>query len=151
MDNSDKTTKKKVNPWKIREAELKIHAQNLSKSIIYSDKIRETEIQYFYCDDVINFIDFLHKNTKSRELGFQHHAFKILFKYMIFGEKGLIEYNKKGKRADIYLPESDYEIEVKTMSDFTIEKLLDKTMAIKDSEYTTADAIWFFFFLKSQP
>src|SRR5271157_4187638 len=141
-------TPRKRNTWKDLEPELKDLASRLGSNLIHRHARGAIEIQYYYCDTVMEFARFLRERTYARELGTQHHAFKILFKYRVFGEDGILEFSEDGKRVDIYLPDGPLEVEVKTLVDMSLEKLHRKAIAVIEAYPTPVDWLWLFFFYK---
>lgn len=91
---------------------------------------------------------FLRIETKAQELGSQHHVLKILFKYVQFGEEGILEYPIRNGRADIFLQHKNQVIEVKTITQMTLEKLFSKILGVLGSESRQYDVLWVFYFYK---
>jgi hypothetical protein len=132
--------------------ESEMYLDSLSKkmhdSIIYNEKIGAIHGYLFHCQPVMDFANYLRTKTLGSELGAQHHAFKILFKYFHFGNSGEFEVRKGINRLDIFLPDQNLAIEVKTITQMTIMKVYQKAQGVIHNNLGQIDRLWLFFFYK---
>jgi len=134
--------------WEKLEIPLKKLSVNLKKAIIYHENNAAFTIEYYFCHSVMELAHFLRTQTKALELGSQHHTFKILFKFVKYGDYGCLEYPIQDGRADIFLKHENRIIEVKTITQMTLHKLYQKVLGVLESESPKSDILWVFYFYK---
>jgi hypothetical protein len=96
----------------------------------------------------MNFVDFLRSSTKSSLLSSQHDAFKHLFNYLVYENRGQTEMKIGSNRVDIYVEDSHHAVEIKTISEMSYQKLYEKIIGVLNAEIQTPDSLWIFFFYK---
>jgi hypothetical protein len=134
--------------WQKLEVILKNLSDHMKNALFYQLNNNGLQIEYYFCQSVMELVLFLRNQTKTSELGAQHHTLKILFNFMKYGETGIIEFPIDGNRADIYLTHENQVIEVKKISDMTFHKLYKKILGVIESESSKADILWVFYFYK---
>lgn len=135
-------------PWKKIEPLLREFSPRLKRAQIHQEETSAFRIEYYFCHSVMELAQILHHQTNASELGSQHHLLKILFKFLKFGEAGILEYSMSKTRADIYLEHEDKIIEVKTITHMAFHKIYQKLIGVLEAEANQVDILWVCYFYK---
>jgi hypothetical protein len=132
-----------VKTWREREGEIAGLVPGLRDALLVQMTKKPVEVRVYFCQGVMDVINYIGKETAGKEAGAQHHVFKILGKHVEFGRAGRMEVHGKGERVDIFVDDTMVSVEVKTLTMATLEKIRGTTMAA--FEGNPVDKTWIFF------
>ncbi|MHA1675075.1 MAG: hypothetical protein ACTSYI_15770 [Promethearchaeota archaeon] len=134
--------------WKIIVPILNTKANSIMRSLLYSQKDSALEINYYFCDAIMDLVQFIREKTKAKELGATHHVLKALFRWIKYKDRARLEISKDGRRFDIYVDDTCQEIEVKTISQMKVYDLWKKALGVIESTTQKPDSLWIFYFYR---
>ena len=134
--------------WKEVESDLKKYVYRVNNSHIFEQKKGAIEIKYYHCKPIMDLVEYIRINTEAKDIGATHHIFKILFKQIIYPNKGYLEYKTGIYKIDIYLDGIKQNIEVKTITQMEIDELYKKAIGVIESPLDDSDFLWIFYFYK---
>jgi hypothetical protein len=132
-----------VKTWREREGEIAMLVPGLRDALLVRSTRKPVDVRVYFCKGVMDVIEYIGKETAGKEIGAQHHVFKILGKLIEFGTTGRTEVHTKGERVDIFIDDTMVSVEVKALTMATLEKIQGMTMAA--FEGNPVDKTWIFF------
>jgi hypothetical protein len=132
--------------WKEREPAIAALAKSFIADEIVSVGEPPVTVRLFFCHGVMDVVKYLRRETKGKEIGAQHHVFKILGKHASYSEEGRLEAGADLERMDIYFDDTMVAIEVKILIQATFKRIHKKAVAAFKS--SPVDHVWIFFLYK---
>ncbi|MBN2153144.1 MAG: hypothetical protein JW839_16950 [Candidatus Lokiarchaeota archaeon] len=129
--------------WRERENSIAALVPALRDALLVRVRRKPVDVRVYFCKGVMDIVEYIREHTKGKEMGAQHHVFKILGKHAEFGTTGRLEVASKSERVDIYLDDTMASVEVKTLSMATLETIRGTAMAA--FEGNPANTTWIFF------
>ena len=136
--------------WKYIESLLVPKADGIKNSAILTDRLGAIEISYYYCDAIMDLVDFIREKTDAKELGATHHVMKIIFKEIRYPTGAILEFPRGRNRFDIWLKSTEQSVSVKMIREMNIESLYQKSIGVIESTTDFSDFLWIFYFYRFQ-
>ena len=123
-------------------------ASEIPAALFYEQSSPHMHINYYFCQAVMDLAGFLRRFSKTAQLSSQHNIFTDLFNRIVYQKTGLTEVKIGAHRIDLLVPTSNLTIEIKTISEVTLDKLYEKAFGVVEAEPRIADNLWIFYFYK---
>jgi len=127
---------------------LNLLSSQLPTALFHVQATSHLQISYYFCNPVMDFAAFLRTFSKAAQLSSQHDTFKHLFNRIVFHNAGQTEVKVGSRRVDILVPETNQSIEIKTISEISMEKLYNKAIGVIEAQTRISDYLWVFYFYK---